>query len=119
MSSIELDGFDEFEKFVSDMVLSESDKRKAVRSGIKIVAKEIESNSPVGKSKQLAKIKIKVKNTGLATEATANSKAFYDVFQEFGTSEQKANVGYFERAVENSKGEAISEVAKIIFEKMR
>lgn len=118
-SGIIIDGFEEFEELLEDMVLSDLDKRKAVKSGIEKVADKIEKYSPVGKTGKLKKIKIRVKNTGLAVEATANSEALYDVFQEFGTSEQKENVGYFEKAVKESTDEALEAMSEIIFKNLR
>ncbi|MGG5463488.1 HK97-gp10 family putative phage morphogenesis protein [Clostridium sp. B9] len=120
MATLEIEGFEEFEKLINeDMVLDESTKRRALRRGIKLIGKSIENNSPIGPSGRLSKIKIRMKNTGLATEATASSSAFYDLFQNFGTSEQKAHVGYFDRAVEDSEDKAIEAVSEEIFKKMR
>ncbi|MGL4569637.1 MAG: HK97-gp10 family putative phage morphogenesis protein [Clostridium sp.] len=116
---IELEGFEEFENLLGDMSLSFSDKRRAVKKGITLIGEELEKDTPVGESGKLSKIKISVKEIELATEGTARSNAFYDVFQNFGTSEQKAHVGYFDRSVEKNTSAAVSEVAKIIFDKMR
>lgn len=119
MASLEIEGFEEFEKFISeDMVLDEGIKRKGVKAGITKIGKAIEKNSPQ-KSGRLSKVKVRVKNIGLAIEGAASSKEFYDIFQNFGTSEQKAHVGYFDRAVDESSNEAVEEVAEIIFRKMR
>lgn len=116
--TIELDGLDEFQEFVENMALDVTTKRQAVRVGIKEIGQGLEEDTPVGPTGELAEIKISVKESNLAVEGTAKSEAFYDVFQEFGTSEQKANVGYFERSVEDHKDEAISKVAEVIFKKM-
>ena len=118
-SAIELEGFEEFEEFVESMSLDTTIKRQAIRSGIKVIGEGLENDTPVGPTGELAEIKISVKENALATEGTAKSEAFYDIFQEFGTSEQKANVGYFERSVEENTPEAISKVAETIFRKMR
>ena len=83
------------------------------------IADSIEDNSPVGKTGKLAKVKRKIKNTGLAIEGIANSSAFYDVFQDIGTSQQKKNVGYFDRAVESSVNEAIKVSTEVVFSKVR
>ncbi|MGL5558811.1 MAG: hypothetical protein ACRDC3_06635 [Paraclostridium dentum] len=117
--TIELDGFDEFQEFIEDMSLDIGTKRQAIRSGIKVIGKGLENDTPPGPTGELAEIKISVKENALATEGTAKSKAFYDVFQNFGTSEQKAHVGYFDRSVEGNTQEAISKVAETIFKKMR
>ena len=118
MASVEVEGMEEFEELLQDMVLDINAKKKAVKAGIDIVAKSIENNSPKGKTGKLSKIKTSTKNTGLAIEGIAHSNAFYDVFEEFGTSQQKANVGYFDRAVQDSTDEAIEKVAQVIFSKI-
>lgn len=118
-NSIEVEGMEELSDLFREMSLTEKDERKALRNGIKIIADTIEKNTPHGPTGELAKIKTGVRNTGLGMEAKAQSKAFYDVFQEFGTSQQKENVGYFENSVEDSKNEAIEEVAKVAFSKIR
>jgi HK97 gp10 family phage protein len=117
-STIELEGYEEFEEYVKNMALDTVIKRQAVRSGIKVIGEGLENDTPVGPTGELAEIKISVKENDLATEGTAKSKAFYDIFQEYGTSEQKAHVGYFERSVEENTEEAISKVAQTIFRKM-
>ena len=117
-STIELEGYEEFEEYVKNMALDTVIKRQAVRSGIKVIGEGLENDTPVGPTGELAEIKISVKENALATEGTAKSKAFYDVFQNYGTSEQKAHVGYFDRSVEENTEEAISKVAQTIFRKM-
>ncbi|MFQ9308623.1 MAG: HK97-gp10 family putative phage morphogenesis protein [Paraclostridium sordellii] len=117
-STIELEGFEEFEEYVKNMALDTVIKRQAVRSGIKVIGKGLEDDTPVGPTGELAEIKVSIKENALATEGTAKSKAFYDIFQEYGTSEQKAHVGYFERSVEENAEEAISKVAQTIFRKI-
>lgn len=118
-SGIEVEGLDEYEKLLEDMVLDFSDKRKSVKAGIEVIAKGLEDDTPVGPTGELAEIKTTVRQKELATEGIARSKAFYDIFQNFGTSEQKAHVGYFDRSVEKNSTKAVAAVAEIIFEKMR
>lgn len=117
-STIELEGYEEFEEYVKNMSLDLTVKKQAIRSGIKVIGQGLEKDTPAGPTGKLAKIKISVKENALATEGTAKSNAFYDVFQNFGTSEQKSHVGYFDRSVEENTEEAISKVAKTIFRKM-
>lgn len=117
--TIELDGLDEFQEFIEDMSLDIGTKRQSVRAGVTVIGNGLEEDTPVGPTGELATIKISVKESSLAIEGTAKSEAFYDIFQEFGTSEQKAHVGYFERSVESNTAEAIEKVAEVIFRKMR
>lgn len=118
MASVEVEGMKEFEELLQDMVLDVNAKKKAVKAGIDIVAKSIENNSPKGKTGKLSKIKTSTKDIVLGVEGTAHAKAFYDVFENFGTSQQKAHVGYFDRAVQDSTDEAIEKVAQVIFSKI-
>lgn len=117
-ATIELEGFEEVEQLISDLELDESTKKKVVKVGIDIIADSIESNSPK-KTGRLSKIKRKIENTGLAIEGTAHSTAFYDRFQDIGTSQQKAHVGYFDRAVDSSINEAIKASTEVLFSKVR
>lgn len=117
--TIELEGFEEFQEFIEDMSLDSTTKKQAVRAGIKVIGAGLENDTPVGPTGELSEIKISVKENNLAVEGTAKSNAFYDIFQNFGTSKQKAHVGYFDRSVESNTGEAISKVSEVIFKKMR
>ncbi|WP_338631348.1 HK97-gp10 family putative phage morphogenesis protein [Clostridium baratii] len=114
MSGIEVEGFEQLLALNDKLALTTADKRKAVRIGIETIAKTIEENSPVGKTKKLSKIKVTVREKNLAIEGIARSGAFYDKMQEYGTSQQKKNVGYFKRSVEKSAVEANMKVAKFI-----
>lgn len=115
---LKLEGMEELEKLIQEMTLDNRDLSKAAKNGIEILAKKLEKDSPE-KSGRLSKIKTSVKNTGLGVEAAAKAGMFYDVFQEFGTSEQKAHVGYFESSVRKNADNAIKEVAKVVFEKIK
>lgn len=119
MSGIEIEGLEEYEKLLEDMVLSAGDKRKAIKEGIEVIAKGLEDDTPVGATGELSEIKTTVREKDLATEGIARSKAFYDIFQNFGTSEQKSHVGYFDRSIEKNSTKAVGKVAEVIFEKMR
>ncbi|MGL4571795.1 MAG: HK97-gp10 family putative phage morphogenesis protein [Clostridium sp.] len=118
-ADIEVDGLEELQEFMEGMIIDDTTEMKAVRKGIKVMAKSIEDNSPVGQTGKLKKMKTKVKKTPFGAEGIANSTVFYDKFQEFGTSQQKANVGYFDRAVEDASDEAVRVVADTIFSTWR
>ena len=101
------------------MTLDASDKKKAVKGGIKVIGKGLENDTPKGPTGELSKFEEKVKDTGLGIEGTVNSKAWYDIFQEFGSSSQKKNVGFFERSVNKNSKKAIEEVSKIVFKNIK
>lgn len=111
-NGIEIDGFDELEELVQDMVITEADEKKAIKKAISPIADEVEKNTPV-KTKKLQKSVIRsVKKEGFATVGIVRMGRFYDIFQEFGTSKSKAHVGFFERAVNKSTDEALAILSK-------
>lgn len=106
-NGIELEGMKEFTAMLENMTIDEADEKKAVRKAIKPIAEEIKKNTPVGEKGKLKKLSVTVKKEDLATVGTVRTTAFYDIFQEFGTSKQKKNVGYFDRSVKAKEDEAI------------
>lgn len=118
MDGIQINGLEEIMEDIDEMILTESDERKVVREGIKVIGKNIEDNTPKNKGK-LSKVNEKVKRDGLGWAGIANSKMFYDIFEEFGTSQQKKNVGYFDKAVRNGTNEAIELASRILFSKIK
>lgn len=119
MCGIKLEGLEEFEKLVEDMTITEMDAKKAIRKAINPIAKEIQNNTPRGYTGQLKRIKKSVKKEGLATVGTIKTTAFYDFMQEFGTSYQKANVGYFDRSIKATENKAIEILANELLDKVR
>lgn len=119
MASIEFDGFDEIEKHLSDMILKESDKKKAMRTAITPVAEEVKENAPT-KTRRLQKsVKIQVKREELAIVGIVKMGQWYSAFQEFGTSQQKANVGFFERSVNKTTNKVVATLANELLDKAR
>ncbi|EPY2275486.1 HK97-gp10 family putative phage morphogenesis protein [Clostridium sporogenes] len=114
-----VEGMDEISEMFEDMTLTEADKRKAVRKGIDVVDKSLDGQIPIGKTKRLSKRKKSVKKEGLATVGTTRLTAFYDFMRELGTSQSKAHVGFFDRAVKSSENEAIEAVARELLDKAK
>jgi HK97 gp10 family phage protein len=113
MSSIELDGFEELENIFQDMTLTEADEKKAMKSAIDVIYKVVESNTPVGETGKTKKeIKEKVSKNDFSVTGEVIMGAWYTGFEEFGTSQQKHNVGFFERSVNSSQNEALEVLAK-------
>ena len=115
---IKLEGMEELEKTIQDMTLDNRELRKAVKNGIDTIAKGLEKDSPK-KSGKLAKIKTNIKNNGLGIEGIARAGTFYSIFQEFGTSKQKAHVGYFENSVRQNADKAIKDIAEVVFKNIK
>lgn len=106
-NSIEINGFEELEELLQDMTIDEADEKKAMKRAIEIIATEIEKNTPEGATGRLKKIKKSIKKEGFATVGTVKMGAFYDIFQEFGTSYSKKNKGFFERSVNKTQNEVL------------
>ena len=117
--SIEVEGMEEFEEMLVDMTIDKSDEKKAMREAIKPIAKEIEMNTPIGKTGRLKKLSKTVKKDGLATVGIIRTKMFYDRFQEFGTSKQKANIGFFSNSVDNTTDKALEILTKELLDKAK
>lgn len=113
MSGIELDGFEELENIVQDMTLTEADEKKAMKSAIDVIYNVVESNTPVGETGNMKeKIKEKVSKDDFSVIGQVIMGEWYTGFEEFGTSQQKHHVGFFERSVNSSENEALEVLAK-------
>lgn len=112
MDCIEIDGFEELEEMLQEMNIDEKDEKKAVKCAIDIIADEIEKNTPKRTERLKKSLKRTVKKEEFATVGIVRFGAFWDVFQEFGTSKDKKNVGFFEKSVNRTKDKAIETLAK-------
>ncbi|AJA42864.1 hypothetical protein DP125_13640 [Clostridium tetani] len=115
---IEIEGMEEFADMLENMTIDEADEKKAMREAIKPIADEIEKNTKK-RSGKLSKLSKTVKKEGLGTVGIVRTKAFYDIFEEFGTSHAKHNVGYFDRSVKNTEDNAIEILSKELLDKER
>lgn len=118
-SGIEIEGLEEFEKTIQDMTITDLEAKAAIRAAIKPIADTIEKETPKGETGRLKKLSKTVKTNGLGYEGIVRAKAFYDIFQEFGTSQQKSHVGYFDRAVKSSEDEAINILSNALLNKVK
>lgn len=108
MSSIELEGFEELETLLQEMTLTDTVKKKAMKSAVEVIAEEVRSNTPSGTTGRTKKqIKTKVSKDDFSVTGQVIMGAWYTGFEEFGTSQQKHNVGFFERSVNSSQSEAL------------
>ncbi|WP_077853799.1 HK97-gp10 family putative phage morphogenesis protein, partial [Clostridium beijerinckii] len=107
------DGFEELEALLQDMTLTEADEKKAMKDGIDVIYNAVESNTPVGETGKMKKeIKTKVSKDDFSVTGQVIMGAWYTGFEEFGTSQQKHHVGFFERSVNSSQNEALEVLAK-------
>lgn len=119
MKAIEIDGFEELEELLLDMTITETDEKKAMKKAIQAIAEEVESNSPERTGRLKRNIKTVVKKDGFATVGVVKLNAIHSIFQEFGTSKQKAHVGFFERSVSKAQNESISILGKELLGKIK
>ncbi|WMJ81971.1 hypothetical protein RBU49_06905 [Clostridium sp. MB40-C1] len=116
---IEVEGLDDFTNMLKDMTIDRNDETKAMRAAIQPIKERLEIDTPKGVTKKLSKVKTSVRKDGLATVGTVKAGAWWDKFQEFGTSQQKKNVGYFERSVRNTEDKAIEILSRELLKKVR
>lgn len=107
MSGIKIDGLDELVEYMEEMTVTENDAKKAMRQAIKPIKEGLEKDSPKGATGKLAKARTSVTANHLGTIGRVRAGAYWDLFQEFGTSFQKKNVGYFERSVNRTEDKAV------------
>lgn len=111
-NGIEIDGFEDLEELVQDMVITEADEKKAMKKALEPIANEVERNTPEKTSKLKKSVIKSIKKESFATIGIVRMGRFYDVFQEFGTSKSKAHVGFFEKSVNKTEKEAIYILSK-------
>lgn len=119
MDGIELEGMEEFTDMLVDMTIDESDEKKAMKKAIEPIYQEAYVNAPQRTGKLKKGIKKQVRKEDLATVGIIKLGVFYSMFNEFGTSKSKKNIGFFERSVEKSKGEALKILAKELLDKAK
>ncbi len=107
MSRIEVDGMDELMEMLNKMTISESDERKAMQLAIEPVREAVEKNTPIDTGKAKSSVKAKVSRKQGEIIGTVFIDELYLRHQEYGTSRQNKNVGFFARAVRASKDEAL------------
>lgn len=107
MASVEIDGFDELEGLLQDMTITPAAEKKAMKKALEPIYEEVIKNAPESTGDLKRQIKTSVKKEDFATIGTVKLGAWYSIFNEFGTSRSKKNIGFFERSVNNSKDQAI------------
>ena len=118
-SAIVIEGFEDLEEYIQEMTLTENDKKTAMKAAIEPIGEEVRNNTPVKSEKLKKSVRTQVKKEGFATVGIVKMGEFYGKFQEFGTSQQKAHVGFFERAVNKSQNKAIGILSKELLDKAK
>lgn len=118
-NSIEITGFEELEEMLQDMTITPEDESRAMRKAIEPIYNEVDANAPERTGNLRKQIKKQVKKDGFATVGIIKLGAWYSIFEEFGTSRSKKHVGFFTRAVNKTKDESISILAKELLDKAK
>jgi len=105
---IELSGFPELENLLHDMTISDAKEKKAMRLAIIPIKEGLEQSTPTGKTGKLGVIKTSVKKEGFATVGILKLGAFWGTFQEYGTSQQRHHVGFFDATIRRTEGAALA-----------
>lgn len=109
---IKTEGIDELIISLENADITENQERAILKKAIEPAIKALERDTPKGQSGKLEKIKAIIKKDGFATTATLKAGAFWGMFQEFGTSRSKKNIGYFHRSIKNTENEVIDRISK-------
>lgn len=113
-NGIELEGFEETEDLIKNMVITEEDEKRAMRAALNSPKKKLVQDTPKGFTKRLSKVKMSIKKDGFATVGIIKLGAWWDKFQEFGTSQQKHHAGFFDRSINSTTDEFM----KILYEEL-
>lgn len=117
ISGIETTGFDELESLVQEMTVTDLDERKAMKAAIEIPYEATQKVTPVRTNTMKKSEVMQVKKEDFATVGIVRYGVFWDIFNEFGTSKDKRNVGFFERAINGSQDETLNVLAQILLSK--
>lgn len=107
MARIDLEGMEELTDLLNKITINDADERKAMQLALEPVKNEVEKNAPMNTGKLKASVKIQVKREYGQNVGKVILKEYYGRFQEYGTSHQNKNVGFFARSIRISKSEVM------------
>lgn len=109
--AIEIRGFEDIFKDLDDMNISDKKKRAALKEGAEIVKQAVIDNSPVatGNMKKRWKSNIKRFDGNLGFEIRGDTVE--DIYNEFGSSDNKKHIGFFSKAVDKVSDKAVKIIA--------
>lgn len=108
MNSIEVKGLDELIKYTEDMTLKPSEEKAAMKMALAPAKAKLEADTPKGYTKKLSQIKEKITREDFATVGKLSLGAWWDIFNEYGTSRTKKHVGFFERSINDTQDIVLS-----------
>lgn len=114
--ALEIKGFEDVFKDLDDMDISDTKKRRALRSGAEIIFNSIKKNSPKrsGTMEKRWKSKITRIDGDLAFKIEGDTPQ--DIENEFGSSTNKKHIGFFSNAVDEVSNSAINIIVKEVFD---
>lgn len=114
--ALEIKGFDDVFKDLDDMNISDTKKRRALRNGAEIILNSIQKNSPKrsGSLKDRWKSKITRIDGDLGFEIKGDT--LQDIYNEFGSSDNKKHIGFFSNAVDQVSNKAINIIVEEVFD---
>lgn len=118
-NGIDISGLDELIEFNEKLLLTQDEEKAIVKKSIVPIKRALISTTPKGETGQLSKVKVRVRKLKFGVQGEVKGGAYYDRFQEYGTSFSKKNVGYFDKAIRQSEREAIDISEKELFKKIK
>lgn len=112
---VELEGFEDLTELFKDLEITEQEERAALNTIGNMAKDSVDDNIPKKSEEMKKSVKKTIKRTDdgdLGVEVKITK--FYAPFQEYGTSQQKHNVGFFDRSINNIIDKAIEEAKKLI-----
>lgn len=118
-SGIEVDGFDDLENMLQDMTLTDEDQKKAMKAALIPAYEATQEDTPVRTDILKKSEKMQVKKEDFAVVGVIKYGAFWDIFNEFGTSKDKSHVGFFEKAINRSTDKVVEILAQELLSKIK
>lgn len=112
-------GFNSFNELIEELEIDTKQVEIALKKAGEKIKKAVKDGTPVktGKLKKGVKLKISKKSGKVRMSVQFDDKTFWDLFNEFGTSKQRKNIGFFSRAVSGVETEAFNTLKDNIFKK--
>lgn len=116
-SNFKIEGVEELKKYLENNEMSEQKERNILKKVGEIIKSEVEKNTPkkTGKLKKNVMVKIKKLYGGTSVIVDFNNNVFWDIFQEFGTSKQRKNIGFFSRSINNVEEEVLRVIKNEVY----
>jgi HK97 gp10 family phage protein len=95
---------------IENMEISDKKKRKALNKCGDILIEGIKPVTPKRTGRLREGMRKQVKKTDEGMSVIVSTSSFYDIFQEYGTSRDKSNVGFFGNAVSKVADKAVNAV---------